>query len=174
MEANTFNPEELAGKYLTFALSQEQYGIDILKAQEIIAVPKITATPLSPPYVKGVINLRGKIIPVIDLRLKFGLEPREYDEKTCIIVVNFEWQGTEKKVGIIVDTVLEVVDFSPEVIEKAPQYSTSLNSLVIQGIAKVGEKRPVILIDILRTVLDDQEMLAEMNTEKEEQAVNQG
>ena len=84
---------KLEGKYLTFALANERYGLEILKVQEIIGAIKITHVPKSPSYLKGVINLRGKIIPVIDLRLKLGLPEKDYDDKTCFIVVNAEVDG---------------------------------------------------------------------------------
>lgn len=142
----------LAGRYLTFALSRERYGFEILKIQEIIGVTNITRVPKCPAYIKGVINLRGKIIPLVDLRLKFGLAPAPYNEKTCIIVVNIHLEEHHLSVGVIVDTVLEVVNFSQENIEPAPDYGTQLDSRFIIGMGRKPEGDLNILIDIERTL----------------------
>ena len=138
----------LEGKYLTFSLSKEQYGIGILKIVEIFGVVNITHVPQSPDYVKGVINLRGKIIPVVDLRLKFGLEEKEYDEKTCIIVGNITSEGQEFPIGMIVDTVLEVRDFNSASLAPAPKYGSSLDTSFIVGIGKLADGEVSILVDI--------------------------
>lgn len=138
---------ELSGKYLTFALSKERYGIEILKVQEIIGVPSITRVPKALPHIKGVINLRGKIIPVIDLRLKFGIEPLEYNERTCIIVVNIMAGEQRVAIGVIVDTVLEVLAFGDTDIEPSPDFGTQLDTSFILGMAKRDEHLNI-LIDI--------------------------
>ncbi len=142
----------LAGKYLTFSLGQEKYGVEILKVQEIIGVMNITRVPRSPGAVKGVINLRGKIIPVIDLRLKFGMAEKEYDGKTCIIVVNLEIAGAKLPVGIVVDTVLEVTNFSAQEIEAAPDYGTSVNTNFILGMGQTRDASVAILVNIDRAL----------------------
>ena len=100
--------QERAGKYLIFRLGREEFGTAVLKVREIIGMQDITAVPQTPAHVKGVINLRGKVIPVIDLRLKFGMGSEAYTERTCIIVVRTRMQGEEVLVGVIVDSVSEV------------------------------------------------------------------
>ena len=112
---------EKEGKYLTFALAREEYGLEILKVREIIGYMDITAVPQTPDYVKGVINLRGQVIPVIDLRAKFGMETTETTEETCIIVVEINQSGRKFSTGIVVDHVQEVLDIAGEDIEDAPK-----------------------------------------------------
>lgn len=135
------------GKYLTFSLDNEEYGIGILKVKEIIGMMTITSVPKTPEFVKGVINLRGKVIPVIDLRLKFDMPPREYSERTCIIVVEIESDTRTISIGIVVDSVSEVLNIKEEEIEAAPVFGTRLNTSYILGMAKT-EGRVKILLDI--------------------------
>jgi purine-binding chemotaxis protein CheW len=125
------------GKYLTFALGEEEYGIGILKIREIIGIMPITSVPRTPEFVKGVINLRGKVIPIIDLRLRFGMEPMEYTDRTCIIVVEINAQDSTIQIGTIVDTVSEVLNIKAEDIEDTPTFGTKLNTEYILGMAKV-------------------------------------
>ena len=132
-----------AGKYLTFALAEEEYGLEILKVREIISMSDITSVPKTPGYVKGVINLRGKVIPVIDLRLKFTMDEIPYTDETCIIVVDVN--GVE--MGIIVDHVSEVLDIPSDDIEDAPEFGASVNIDFILGMGK-AEGRVTILLDI--------------------------
>ena len=134
---------QLAGKYLTFVLAEEEYGIEILKVREIIGMMIITAVPRTPEYVKGVVNLRGKVIPVIDLRLNFGMEAGAATEQTCIIVVDVE--GVE--MGVMVDRVSEVLDIADEEIEDAPAFGEAIHTDFILGMGKAGE-RVTILLDI--------------------------
>lgn len=141
----------LAGKYLAFALGEERYGLEILKVQEIIGVIRITQVPQSPHYLKGVINLRGKIIPVVDLRIKLGMPEKEYDEKTCFIVVNTVVNGRSLSVGVVVDTVLEVINFRGEQIQSAPDYGINVDTTFILGMGRINDQ-VVILIDINRTL----------------------
>ena len=137
-----------AGKYLTFKLLDEEYGLEIIRVREIIGVMGITAVPQMPPFMKGVINLRGKVIPVIDLRLKFGFNEIEYTEQTCIIVVD-----VGKEIGIIVDTVSEVLDISSDRIEPPPSVGTSTDTTFILGMGKVGDAVKILLdIDKVLTV----------------------
>lgn len=124
------------GKYLTFTLANEDYGLEILKVREIIGLMDITAIPQTPAYVKGVINLRGKVIPVIDLRLKFGLPPMEYGERTCIIVVEVRTPTASIQMGVVVDTVSEVLNINGADIEPAPSFGTRVDTKYILGIAK--------------------------------------
>ena len=144
----------LAGKYLTFALSKEKYGIEILKVQEIIGVTHITRVPKSDSFIKGVINLRGTIIPVIDLRLRFRMKEIPYDDKTCIIVVNISRGDSKVAVGIIVDTVLEVTTLDGSMIEAAPDYGASLDTKFILGMGRKDANDLLILIDIDRVLID--------------------
>jgi len=134
---------EAAGKYLTFVLEQEEYGIEILKVREIIGMVEVTVVPQAPHYIKGVINLRGKLIPVADLRLKFGMEEKVYDEETCIIVLDV----SGRLIGAIVDTVSEVLDLSGDQIEPAPDFGSKLDTEYILGMGKIGD-RVKILLDI--------------------------
>jgi len=137
------------GKYLTFKLAEEEYGVEILKVREIIGLLAITAVPCMPVCMKGVINLRGKVIPVIDLRLKFGLSEAEHTDQTCIIVVD-----VGKEIGIIVDTVSEVLDIAGEEIEPAPTMSADVDTSFILGMGKVGDEVKI-LLDIDKVLSSD-------------------
>ncbi len=134
------------GKYLTFQLGGEVYGLEILKVQEIIGIMTVTRVPRTPEFVRGVINLRGQVIPVIDLRLKFGMESKEDTEKTCIIVVQIARAGQQVTMGIIVDEVSEVLDIGAEQIEDPPSFGTSVDTDFILGMGKVAQK-VVMLLD---------------------------
>jgi purine-binding chemotaxis protein CheW len=146
---------EREGKYLTFSLAKEEYGIGILKVKEIIGMMTITPVPQTPSFVKGVINLRGKVIPVIDLRLKFGMEEIEYDERTSIIVVEVRGGTGTVQIGIVVDSVSEVVNIKSEDIEDTPTFGTRLDTDYILGMAKLsgGVK---ILLDIDQVLTDEE------------------
>jgi len=128
---------EREGKYLTFTLAEEEYGIGILKIKEIIGMLPITSVPQTPEFVKGVINLRGKVIPVIDLRLRFGMGEIDYTERTCIIVVETTGQAGTVLIGIVVDSVSEVLNIKAEDIEDTPTFGTRLNTDYILGMAKM-------------------------------------
>lgn len=135
------------GKYLTFSLDREEYGIGILQVREIIGLMPITSIPRMPDYVKGVINLRGKVIPIVSLRLKFGLEEVAPTERTCIVVVEVGGSASETLIGLVVDSVSEVLNIKDEDIEPAPEFGTGLDTRYILGMAKAdgGVK---ILLDI--------------------------
>lgn len=136
---------EKEGKYLTFALAKEEYGLEILKVREIFGYMEITAVPQTPDYVKGVINLRGQVIPIIDLRAKFGMETIDVTEETCIIVVEIT-QGDHKfNTGIVVDHVQEVLDIAGENIEETPQFGSSVNTDFILGMGKIGDSVKILL-----------------------------
>lgn len=139
------------GKYLTFSLENEEYGIGILKVKEIIGMMPITPVPRTPAFVKGVINLRGKVIPVVDLRLKFGMESIPYNERTCIIVVEIDAANTTVLIGIVVDAVSEVLNIREEEIEETPTFGTKLDTNYILGMAKM-EGRVKILLNIDRVL----------------------
>ena len=133
------------GKYLTFTLKEEEYGIGILKVKEIIGMMAITSVPRTPEYVKGVINLRGKVIPVIDLRAKFEMKSIEYSERTCIIVVEIESESATVLIGIVVDAVSEVLNIKEDEIEDTPTFGTELNTDYILGMAKMEGGVKIIL-----------------------------
>jgi purine-binding chemotaxis protein CheW len=133
------------GKYLTFSLAGEEYGIGILKVKEIIGIMPITVVPQTPDYIKGVVNLRGKVIPVIDLRLKFSIAAAEFTERTCIIVVEIAAAGRTILMGIVVDSVSEVLNIKAADIEATPSFGTRLNTEYILGMAKTGGTIKILL-----------------------------
>jgi purine-binding chemotaxis protein CheW len=139
------------GKYLTFALANEEYGLEILKVREIFGYMDITAVPQTRDYVKGVINLRGQVIPVIDLRTKFGMETAEVTEETCIIVVEIAHTDHKFNTGIVVDRVQEVLDIAGEDIEEAPQFGSAVNTDFILGMGKIADSVKI-LLDIDRVL----------------------
>ena len=133
------------GKYLTFALGPEEYGLEILKVREIIGYMEITAVPQTPYHVKGVINLRGQVIPVIDLRTKFGMETAEITEQSCIIVVEICQGNRSFSTGIVVDHVQEVLDINGQDIEEAPQFGSSVDTDFILGMGKIDDAVKILL-----------------------------
>lgn len=137
--------EKLAGKYLTFKLAQEEYGLEILKVQEIIQMQSVTRVPRTPEYVRGVINLRGKVIPVIDLRRKFCLDTCTDTEKTCIIVVQILHADSLVVMGIIIDEVKEVLDIKAEDIENTPSFGSNISTEFILGMGKVNGSVKILL-----------------------------
>ena len=132
-------------KYLTFSLAGEEYGVPILKVREIIGIVPITALPRTPPFVKGVINLRGKVIPVLDLRIRFGMEEAGYSERTCIVVVETKEEGRVVAMGMVVDTVSDVIHIAHEDIDAPPCLGTRLRTDCILGIARTGETTKILL-----------------------------
>lgn len=143
------------GKYLTFTLAAEEYGIGILKVKEIIGMMSITTVPQTAGYVKGVINLRGKVIPVVDLRLKFGIEAMDYTERTCIIVVEISNVGKTIMMGIVVDSVSEVLNIRAGDIEDTPNFGSNLSTDYILGMAKIGGGVKI-LLDIDKILSDSE------------------
>lgn len=140
-DAKTEVMEGVEGKYLTFILCDEEYGLEILKVREIISMIDITPVPQTPSFVKGVINLRGKVIPVIDLRLKFGMPETDYTKETCNIVMDV--QGL--LMGIVVDTVSEVLDIAEADIEPSPSFGSKITTDFILGMGKVKGKVKILL-----------------------------
>jgi len=136
-----------AGKYLTFLLGSETYGIDIMKVQEIIGIMAITRVPRTPGFIRGVINLRGKVIPVVDVRLKFGMKALESAGRSCVIVVRIYQNDSLVTTGLIVDAVSEVLDIRTDQIEDSPSFGENVNTDYILCMAKCGEK-VVMLLDI--------------------------
>ena len=149
-EFNFTETDDLAGKYLTFYISDAVYGIELLNVLEIISIQAVTTVPSTPVYVKGIINLRGRIVPVLDVRLKFGQEEKEYDERTCIIVINID----EMMVGLIVDSVSEVVDFSGDELSDLPEFSSLNQNRFIKSISK-AEGKLVLNLDCETFLQDD-------------------
>jgi purine-binding chemotaxis protein CheW len=137
-----------AGKYLTFVLADEEYGLEILRVREIISLCGITSIPRTPVHVKGVVNLRGKVIPVVDLRLKFGLAEAEPTDETCIVVMDLG----DVETGVVVDKVSEVLDIPEDSIDDAPSFGAGVDSDFILGMGKT-EGRVTLLLDICK-VLD--------------------
>jgi purine-binding chemotaxis protein CheW len=154
--APAIQPDGRAGKYLTFAIGKEEFGVGVLKVREIMGIQDITAVPQTPPYLKGVINLRGKVIPVIDLRLKFGLPSIEYTQRTCIIVVQVKSGSTLLLMGIVVDEVSEVITMAAGDIEDTPDFGAHVATNYILGMAKIKDKVKI-LLDI-NEVLTSQEL----------------
>ena len=140
------------GKYLTFVLGSEEYGIEIIKVREIIGIMDITTVPQTPEYMKGVINLRGKVIPIIDLRLKFSMQEEEHTKETCVVVV----EVNHLQIGIIVDSVSEVQNINGSEIEDSPELGQGIDTNFIMGMGKVKEKI-IILLDIEK-VLSSEEL----------------
>lgn len=134
-----------AGKYLTFNLGPEEYGIEILKVVEIIGLMKITAVPRTPDYVRGIINLRGTIHPVIDLRTKFNMESIDDTQETCIIVLEIEKNGQSEQIGVVVDNVKEVQDIADQEIEDSPSLGHDVDTKFIKGMANVKDKVVILL-----------------------------
>ena len=133
------------GKYLTFALGKEEYGLEILKVREIIGYMDVTAVPRTPAYIKGVINLRGQVISVIDLRTKFRMEPAQRTEQTCIIVVDIRQDGRRLNTGIVVDRVSEVLNINSDHVEEPPTFGGSVDTTFILGMAKAGQSVKILL-----------------------------
>ena len=148
-------------KYLTFHLAGEDYGIEIAYVTEIIGIQKIAEVPDMPDFVKGVINLRGKVIPVMDVRTRFKLEAREYDDRTCIVVVDID----ENAVGLVVDEVREVADIPEDQVEPPPKSGRKRGSRFIKGMGKMEDEVKIIL-DVGQLLYDDElEQIGSIETE---------
>jgi purine-binding chemotaxis protein CheW len=148
------------GKYLTFSLSGEEYGIGIRKVREIIGMMTVTHVPQTPYYIKGVINLRGKVIPIVDLRLKFGMEAMDYTERTCIIVVEILEEGKTIAMGLVVDSVSEVVSIREGDVDDTPAFGNAIDTNYILGMAKTGGGVKI-LLDIDRVFASEE--IADLN-----------
>jgi purine-binding chemotaxis protein CheW len=151
IQGNTGIGLQLAGKYLTFALNNEEYGIEILKVNQIIRLQEITTIPRTPPFVRGVINLRGMIIPIIDLRRKFAMTDHADTERSCIVVINLEQDNKHVQMGIVIDEVREVLEIPPADIEETPRFGSGIDTAFIMGMAKTG-KSVKMLIDICKVL----------------------
>jgi purine-binding chemotaxis protein CheW len=138
---------QLAGKYLTFTLASEEYGLPVLRVREIIGMLDITAVPQVPSYVKGVINLRGQVVPVADLRTRFGLEPAPYTERTSIVVTDVHRAGQVLRLGVVVDAVSEVLNIGPSEVEPTPRFGEGVRTDYLMGMAK-SRGRVTMLLDL--------------------------
>ncbi len=148
--------EARAGKYLIFRLGSEEFGIKVIKVREIMGIQEVTPVPQTPAFIKGVINLRGKVIPVVDLRLKFDLASDPYTPRTCIIVVKTELATDELTMGVIVDEVVEVLNLLPADIEDTPDFGSGVETPFLLGMAKAKDKVKI-LLDI-DEILNNQEL----------------
>jgi purine-binding chemotaxis protein CheW len=144
-EQNVAKSDPRAGKYLVFHLGEEEFGIQVQKVREIMGVLDITQVPQTPPHVKGVINLRGKVIPVIDLRLKFMMPAKEYTHRTCIIVVQVSGDRGTMLMGIVVDGVAEVVQVAGADVEDTPSFGKEVEVPYVMGLAKLKGKVKILL-----------------------------
>jgi purine-binding chemotaxis protein CheW len=142
----------LVGRVLSFSLGKENYGVDILCIQEVIGFIEPIPVPKSSRFLRGVINLRGMVIPVLDLRESFGLESTEYDRRSCIIVIQGELSPTMTPVGIVVDRVLDVVALKHEHLQSVPNFGTTLDTACLVGLARISDQT-INLID-MRKVID--------------------
>jgi len=149
--ATGLEEDTLKGRYLTFSVGDESYGIEVRYVTEIVGIPKITEIPELPEYVKGIINLRGKIIPVMDVRLRFKKEPKEYNDRTCVIVIDIN----DLSIGLIVDTVSEVITIPDQDIVDPPQMNKGFNNRYIKSIGKVGNDVKL-LIDCEKLLTPDE------------------
>lgn len=150
-DASRSRLDGVAGKYLTFALAGEEYGLSVLKVREIIKIMDITPVPQVPAHIRGVINLRGKVISVIDLRLKFGFPPKDYDDRTCIVVVDTMAESGPVMTGVVVDSVAEVLNIAADELEETPDFGGRVQVDAIKAVAKVKGKVKM-LVDIDRAL----------------------
>ena len=156
IDMNNFEEDTQHGRFLTFSLEEEVFGIEIKYVTEIVGIQSITKVPEVPAYIKGIINLRGKIIPVIDVRIKFGKEAIAYNDRTCIVVIDIQ----EISVGLIVDNVEEVLTIEDEVISPPPTNKTGFENRFMKGIGKVGGKVQL-LLDCERLLKNDEKEIIE-------------
>ncbi len=153
------------GKFLTFLMANEKYGLEILKVREIMGMMAVTSIPTTPAFIRGVINLRGKVIPVVDLRLKFGIEAKEDTQRTCIIVVHLTHTAQQMTMGIIVDEVSDVLDIDRDQIEPPPSFGANVRTDFILGMGKVDQK-VMTMLDIDRVLTEQEVALVESSAGK--------
>jgi purine-binding chemotaxis protein CheW len=155
MNATTDAADSGQLQYLTFHLAGEEYGVGILKVKEILEYDTLTKVPAAPSFIRGVINLRGSVVPVIDLAVKFGLAASPITKRTCVVIVEADADGRRTVMGIIADSVSKVIDLAPGDIEPAPQFGTRVRSDHLQGMGKTGKKF-ALLLDIDRVLAADE------------------
>ncbi|MCK9388445.1 MAG: chemotaxis protein CheW [Sulfuritalea sp.] len=146
-------------QYLTFLLGEEMFAIGILAIREIIEYGFVTEVPMTPPFIRGVINLRGAVVPVVDLAVRFGREARDNTRRTCIVIVEVESTTGSREMGVVVDAVSEVLEISHDEIEPPPEFGARIRSDFIRGMGKIGGKF-VILLDVNRVLLVDEVAVA--------------
>lgn len=152
------------GKHLIFRLENRDYGIPVLKINEIIKSMLITPIPKSPFFIKGVINLRGRIIPVMDLRLKFNMPEKEHNQNTCIIIVDMLVENIKKQIGVVVDIVSEVFDIPKADIEPPPRYGSEIEDDFLNGVGKIKEK--IVMLINIEKIIYSEEMLQLLKDDK--------
>ena len=157
---NTAEQQGAADQYLTFMLGDEEFGVEILRVQGIQGWDSATPIPNSPDFVLGVTNLRGSVVPIIDLRCRFSLEHREFGPTTVVIVVRVETPSQDRVIGMVVDGVSEVYSVNPEEIQPSPQFGGSIDTCFIRGLATMDE-RMLILLDIDKLLTDTVESVSE-------------
>ena len=141
-------------QFLTFMLAGEEYGVDILRVQEIKGLAGVTEIPNTPDYVLGVINLRGTVIPVVDLRLRFGIEALEYSKLTVVIVMRVQTPDAERTIGFVVDTVSDVYNILPDAVRESPDFGTEIDTSFVRGLVNVDDKM-VIVLDVDKLADED-------------------
>lgn len=155
--ASTGSSEE---KHLTFVIDGEHYGIRILQAQEIIGMQKVVSVPMAPDYIRGVLNLRGRILPVLDMRIKFGLRPVEDTERTCIVIISILDGQKRLTFGLVVDEVSEVVEIGEEDIQDTPYIESDEEDRYFSKVARLDDK-VIMLLDLEKIILEQDKSLAE-------------
>lgn len=155
MTAGGLGQDENGSQFLTFSLAGEAYGVDILRVQEIKGWVQVTRIPNTPEYLKGVLNLRGTIVPIIDMRIRFHLETMDYTSETVIIVLSVQTDAGDRVVGIVVDSVSDVLSVKPEDRKPSPDFGTNVNTEFIEGLATV-EDQMVMLLDIDKMLTTDE------------------
>jgi len=155
-------PVELP-QYLTFRLGRETYALDILHIKEIIEYGGLTEVPLMPKFLRGVINLRGSVVPVIDLAVRFGRPPLDVGRRSCVIIVEVEYGGDWHELGVIVDAVEEVLELHPDQIEPAPAFGSNLRSEFIRGMGKLDGRFVIVLALDAALSIDEMAQIAETN-----------
>ncbi|GMR19947.1 MAG: chemotaxis protein CheW [Gammaproteobacteria bacterium] len=147
--------DEQTRQFLTFLLAEEEYGVDILRVQEVKGWTPVTCIPQSPEYVRGVLNLRGTIVPIIDLRMRFNIDTVEYTRTTVIIVISVESEDSDRVIGVVADGVSDVIDVVQEKIKSAPDFGTKVHTDFISGLATIDEKM-IMLLDIDKLLTADE------------------
>jgi len=147
--------DEQTSQFLTFLLAEEEYGVDILRVQEVKGWTPVTCIPQSPEYVRGVLNLRGTIVPIIDLRMRFNIDTVEYTRTTVIIVISVESEENNRVIGVVADGVSDVIDVVQQKIKAAPDFGTKVHTDFISGLATINEKM-IMLLDIDKLLTADE------------------
>ncbi len=150
MDTNKVNDYDMTDEHLTFSISDEEYGLEISYILDIIQMQDITRVPGVPGYIIGITNLRGSIVPVVDVRIRFGKEPRDYDERTCIVVIELD----EMQIGIVVDAVQEVIHIPGNVITPPPKMGAASENRYVRAIGNIAEGKIILLLDIQRLFYD--------------------